>query len=165
MRRRWCCYHLKLEPIFRFARGLEKPVGQILGLRRAEATSIRPKRKYLKEVMLEDFKYVKWKYNYCPILEWSDGDVASYIREHGLPEPPWYRLGVKETCVCGAFSNVRQMARVRANWPEFFEKFLRIEERYTRSRSGAMFFFENRPYYAKEFLKQKLLTDYLRGHT
>ena len=34
MRRRWCCYYLKLRPIREFVKTLRPPVVEILGLRR-----------------------------------------------------------------------------------------------------------------------------------
>jgi len=150
MNRRWCCYLLKLEPIIEFMRIQKPPRTTVTGLRRQESS----RRKNFSQWI---FQHRSWSYNYSPIIDWSDEQVLRYIRQHNLLEPPWYRLGVKETCMCGVFSCPREMMCVRANWPEFFQQFIEIEKRFRKG--GTAFYFQNRPYSAKEFLKQKTLEE------
>ena len=150
MRRRWCCGLLKLNPIRDFVKKLPPQRAEVTGLRSDE--SVRRKKMKLPEVF-----YLKsgrvWKY--AAILSWTEKDVLRYIREHDLPMPPHYRLGIKETCLCGAFSSKKQMMIVRAQFPEFFQKFVELEVKF--KSGGAAFYFQNKPQYAKDFLKQKTL--------
>jgi len=148
MFRRWCCGKLKLEPIHNFVKTLKPQRAEVTGLRRDE--SIR--RRKLKEVF---FLRKSWIWKYAPILEWSEKDVLKYLRQHDLPMPPHYAMGIKETCMCGAFSNKRQMEILRARFPEFFQKFVELEKDF--KKGGACFYFQNKPTYAKDFLKQKTL--------
>ena len=163
MCRRWCCFKLKLEPIRDFVRGLNPQRAEVTGLRRDE--SIR--RRKLPELF---FLKKSWVWKYAPIINWTEKDVLRYMRAHDLPMPPHYRLGIKETCLCGAFSNKKQMMIVRGRFPEFFQKFVELEalfksERATSQnkqqykRDYAAFYFQNKPQYAKDFLKQKTLDE------
>jgi 3'-phosphoadenosine 5'-phosphosulfate sulfotransferase (PAPS reductase)/FAD synthetase len=154
MRRRWCCFKLKLEPIRDFMRTLNPQRAEVTGLRRDE--SIR--RRGLPEVFYLKKSYV-WKY--APIASWNEKQVLRYMQKHDLPMPPHYRLGIKETCLCGAFSNQKQMMIVRANFPDFFQKFVELEKRF--KKKGAAFYFHNKPCTAKSFLFQKTIDEMLNG--
>lgn len=150
MHRRWCCFKLKLEPIKDFVRDLNPQRAEVTGLRKDES--------WRRRKLLEVFYLRKsWVWKYAPIINWTEKEVLRYMRKHDLPMPPHYRLGIKETCLCGAFSNKKQMMIVRAQFPEFFQKFVDLEAGF-KSR-GAAFFFENKPQYAKDFLKQKTLDE------
>jgi len=37
---------------------------------------------------------------YLPIKNWTTMMVRQYLRQNSLPEPPWYKKGLKETCMC-----------------------------------------------------------------
>lgn len=150
MFRRWCCGILKLEPIHDFVKTLPPQRAEVTGLRRDESV----RRRKLKELFYLKSSRV-WKY--APILEWAEKDVLRYMKEHNLPMPPHYAMGIKETCMCGAFSNKRQIAILRARYPEFFQKFVELEKSF--KKGGAAFYFQNKPTYAKDFLKQKTLVD------
>lgn len=148
--RRWCCAKLKLDPIKDFVRNLKPQRAEITGLRRDESQARRnlPELFYLKK---------SWVWKYAPIVEWTEKDVLRYLRGNNLPMPPNYRLGIKETCLCGAYSNKKQMEIVRGRFPEFFQKFVELEARF--KSGGAAFYFQNKPQYAKDFLKQKTLDE------
>lgn len=150
MRRRWCCWECKLKPIAEFTRTLKPQRVEVTGLRRDE--SIR--RRKLPEIF-----YVKklcvWKY--APIINWTEKDVLNYIQKHNLPMPPHYRLGIRETCQCGAFSSKKQMMILKAQFPELFQKFIELERGF--KSHGAAFFFQGKPTYAKDLAKQKTLMD------
>jgi phosphoadenosine phosphosulfate reductase len=148
MFRRWCCGLCKLEPIQEFVKTLKPQRAEVTGLRRDE--SIR--RRKLKELFYLR-KSLVWKY--APILEWTEKDVARYIREHDLPMPPHYKLGIKETCQCGAFGSKKQMMILKAQFPELFQKFIDAEANF--KTHGAAFFFNNQPVYARDLAKQKTL--------
>jgi len=152
MRSRWCCYHLKLEPIIRFMRALPPQRAEVTGLRRAESR----RRAKLPPVILKH-KSLSW--GYAPILDWTDEQVRAYIREHNLPVNPIYRTPIKETCVCGVFASSREIEAVRALYPELFAKFVEAESRF--KSGGAMFYFSNRPWKARDLFKQALLDEFV----
>lgn len=150
MRRRWCCFKLKLEPIRDFVRNLNPQRAEVTGLRRDESV----RRRNLPEVFYLKKSRV-WKY--APLVDWNEKDVLRYMRKYDLSMPPHYRLGIKETCLCGAFASKKGMQIVRAQFPEFFQKFIDLEARF--KSGGAAFFFDDKPTYAKDFLKQKTLDE------
>jgi phosphoadenosine phosphosulfate reductase len=152
MKRRWCCYALKLKPIFEFTRKLPAQRAMIIGLRRDESKRRSKLRQIVYRKKTEDGMWVG-AWSYAPIIDWTEKDVLRYIRDHDLPMPPHYRLGIKETCMCGAFSHVKEMMIVRALWPEFYQKFVELEGRF--KQGGTAFYFNNRPYSAKEILAPK----------
>jgi phosphoadenosine phosphosulfate reductase len=152
MFRRWCCGKLKLDPIKKFLRGLNPQRGAIMGLRKEESQRRKTK---LKKQVLYDQKSLSWKFS--PILDWSEQDVFRYMKEHDLPMPPHYRLGIPETCLCGAYSSRKVMMRVKAQFPELFQKFVELEKQF--KSGGSAFYFQNKPVYAKDLLKQKTLTE------
>ena len=152
MNRRWCCYHLKLKPIIEFVRDLNPQRGEVVGLRKGE--SARRRKKKLRQVV---FDRKAWAWHYAPILDWTEKDVLHYIEEHSLPMPPHYRKGIKETCMCGAFANKRELMIVRALYPEFYRQFVELEKKFRKG--GACFYFNNKSTYAKELLKQKTLLE------
>jgi len=152
MRSRWCCYRLKLEPIMRFMRTLPPQRAEVLGLRRAESR----RRAKLPGIILKR-KTLTW--GYAPIVDWSDKQVNTYIREHDLPVNPIYRTPIKETCVCGVFSSPREIKALRALYPELFNKFVEAERRF--KSGGAMFYFRSRPWKARDLFKQALLDEFV----
>jgi 3'-phosphoadenosine 5'-phosphosulfate sulfotransferase (PAPS reductase)/FAD synthetase len=153
MRRRWCCYHLKLKPIIDFTRKLPPQRAEITGLRSDE--SIRRQKMNLRQIYL-DKRSGAW--HYAPILSWTEKDVLHYMKTHGLPMPPHYRLGIKETCQCGAFSSKKQLMILKAQFPELFQKFLELEKNF--KKGGAAFYFDNKPCYAKKLAEQKTLQEF-----
>jgi len=150
MRRRWCCGICKLYPIHDFVKTLKPQRAEVTGLRQDES----PNRMKLKGKSLFYLKksYV-WKY--APILDWTEKQVFSYIRNHNLPMPPHYAMGIKETCQCGAFGSKKQMMILKAQFPELFQKFIDAEAGF--KSQGAAFYFQNKPVYAKDLAKQKTL--------
>jgi len=154
IRRRWCCYWLKLKPIYDFVKRLNTPRSNITGMRRQE--SIR--RRDFQQIF---FIREAWCINFHPLIDWSDQQVDAYIKHHNLPEPPWYRLGVKETCMCGAYSYPKEMMIVRSLFPDFFQQFIELERKF--KKGGTAFYFHDRPYSAREFLKQRTLEEVEEG--
>lgn len=144
MHRRWCCWGLKLEPIFGFVASLSGTTCQVTGMRQKESS----RRK--------DFPQVYWQkrtrsWNYHPLIDWTEEHVDEYIREHHLPRPPWYDLGVKETCACGAFSSIKEIRKICELWPSFFKQYVELERNY---RGGCFFYLRCRPYSAREIWEE-----------
>jgi len=143
--RRWCCDPLKLKPIFEFTKKLSPQRGCTTGVRRDE--SIR-RTKYLQVTY---FKKTYWLYH--PIFDWTEKQVRAYIKSEHLPFPPQYKLGLKETCMCGAFANKKEIMILKAQFPEFFQRFVELE----KELKGYAAFNFGYPCYAKELAKQKTL--------
>jgi len=148
MHRRWCCYKLKLEPIKNFVKRLPPQRAEVTGLRRDESV----RRRNISEIFYLR-KSCVWKY--APIVDWTEKDILDYIKKHNLPMPPHYRLGIKETCQCGAFSSEKQIMILKAQFPELFQKFIDLESGF--KSQGAAFYFKNKPTYAKDIAKQRTL--------
>jgi 3'-phosphoadenosine 5'-phosphosulfate sulfotransferase (PAPS reductase)/FAD synthetase len=150
MRRRWCCFALKLEPIFRFCASLRGRVGCVTGLRRWESRRRRSYGQVMFAVYGDPRLGLKRTevWNYSPILDWGEEEVSRYLRRHGLSEPPWYRMGIKETCACGVFMTEGELEAVALHFPEFFRRFLDLEERFREG--GKCFFLRGRPAGARE---------------
>jgi len=150
MHRRWCCYELKLKPIARFVKDLKPQRVEVTGLRREESVRRRklPELYYLKK---------SWVWKYAPLVDWTEKMINAYIKQHKLPMPPQYKLGIPETCLCGCFSNKKIMMNVKANYPNLFDKFIELEKEF--KKGGAAFYFQNKPCYAKDLAKQKTLSE------
>ena len=155
MKHRWCCWECKIRPISEFTKTLPPQRCEAVGLRRDESF----KRSKLKNQIY----YLKkgWVWKYAPILDWTEQDVFHYIHEHDLPMPPHYRLGLRETCMCGVYSNKQQMLILRANFPELWQKILDAEAKF--KKKGAAFYFQNKPVYAKDLDKQTILKEKIEG--
>jgi len=153
--RRWCCYALKLKPIFEFTRKLRPQRAMVTGLRRDESQRRRKMR--LRPVCYEKRRNLNaWRY--APLLDWSEKDVLNYMKEHGLPTPPHYAMGIKETCICGAFTGKKQLRAVRARFPDFYQKFVDLQNRYEPGHT--VFWIDHKPLDPRELLKQKTLDEF-----
>ena len=150
MRRRWCCYTCKLKPIIDFVKALKPQRAEVTGLRRDESL----RRRNIKQIIYGR-QSGSWKY--APIVEWNEKQVINYIKQHSLPMPPHYKLGISETCLCGVFSSKREMLTLKATFPDLFQKFVELEKRFRSG--GAAFYFQNKPVYAGDLAKQKTLTE------
>ena len=85
-------------------------------------------------------------------MRWTGHEVEEYIKKNDLPRPPWYEKGIEETCQCGAFASLKRMREVCRLYPEFFKRFVDLEEKFRSG--GACFFLNGRPYYAKEIWEE-----------
>jgi len=158
MKRRWCCYGLKLQPLFDFIRDLPPQRASVTGLRKDESPN---RQKKLKKQIVYDRRRKIYAWEYCPILHWTEKDVLSYIKKHNLPIPPHYRLGIKETCMCGAFSSVKEIMILKAYFPDLFAKFVEVEKRVLRNKQWSCFW-DGGPVWARDLAKQKTLETTLK---
>lgn len=148
MKHRWCCHECKINPMQDFIKTLKPQRAEVIGLRRDESRA----RAKLPQILYKR-KVPSW--GYCPIISWTEKNVLSYIKKNSLPMPPHYRLGLKETCMCGVFSNPKQMLILKANYPEMFQKFVDLESRFRKK--GAAFYFHYKPVWAKDLARQTTL--------
>jgi len=154
MRHRWCCYECKLKPIIEFVKPLKPQRGEVIGLRRDES----PKRQKITNMVIHKKQAHSW--GYAPILFWTEKQVLQYIKDHDLPSPPHYKLGLKETCQCGVFSSKRQMLILKAQFPDLFQKFVRLEKEFRKG--GAAFYFRGKATYARDLAKQKTIEEWTK---
>lgn len=129
--RRWCCYHLKIEPMKIFFRS-QNTANAILvdGIRREES----PRRKSFPKIGFhKHFKMLC----YHPIFEWSKDDVVNYIRCNKLPENPLYEIFPRATeCWCPAFKSIKQFVILKEHFPELFQKMIEAEASLQSGGSG-----------------------------
>jgi 3'-phosphoadenosine 5'-phosphosulfate sulfotransferase (PAPS reductase)/FAD synthetase len=148
MRHRWCCFACKVDPMQKFIRTLPSQRAEVTGLRRSESF----RRAKLPQVYHKR-KVPSWAY--APIIAWNERQVLRYIRENELPMPPHYRLGLRETCMCGVYSNRKQMEILKAQFPDLWQKILTLEASFRKG--GAAFYFRNKPVKAADINRQKTL--------
>ncbi len=105
-RMRYCCAYLK-------ERGGN---GQFVltGIRRAESHK-RSTRRMVHRCNTRGFKvYLN------PLIDWTDQEIWTYIRQRGLPYPPLYDEGFTRVgCVGCPLSGTRGMRRYFARWPRY----------------------------------------------
>jgi len=140
----------------RFIKTLKPQRAEVTGLRRDE--SIR--RANLPQIYYKR-KVPSWAY--APIISWDKKQVLNYLHTHDLPVPPHYRLGLHETCMCGVYSNRRQMEILKAQFPDLWREILCLEASFRKK--GAAFYFNDKPVYAREINQQKMLGEKGGGNT
>jgi 3'-phosphoadenosine 5'-phosphosulfate sulfotransferase (PAPS reductase)/FAD synthetase len=131
--RRWCCYHLKIEPLKSFILKAPDPKMVIDGIRREES----PRRQgFLKIGYHRHFKCL----NYHPILDWSITHVREYISTHNLQENPLYSLGFcrASECWCPVFKRLEQFKALKLHYPELFRRLVELEASLT-TRGSTLF--------------------------
>lgn len=148
MKHRWCCHICKIEPIQAFIKTLIPQRAEVTGLRRDESL----KRAKLNQIYYKR-KVPSWAY--APIIGWSEKQVLGYMRSNSLPMPPHYRMGLRETCMCGVYSNRKQMEILKAKFPELWQKILDLEASFRTH--GAAFYFKGKPVRASEIDQQQTL--------
>lgn len=141
--RRWCCYHLKIEPLKRYFASKTEPKIIIDGIRRDES---RRRRTFPK---LGNHRHYKCLV-YHAIFEWSSDDVKSYIKNHGLRENPLYSLGFRRAaeCWCPVFKSLDQFRALKIYYPELFNKLIELES--SLKTKGSMFFRNGRKVYLRD---------------
>jgi cysteine desulfurase/selenocysteine lyase len=149
IKRRWCCKILKLQPIFDFAKKLKPQRGMVLGFRKDEKRESRRQAAQVRYMR----KIAAWIY--LPIKDWTRMDVRRYLQENGLPDPPWYRKGLKETCMCGAYTNKRELLKIKVHYPELFDKLVQLD--LERRKWGRCAFWDKGPVNLEEIISQTTL--------
>ena len=147
-RRRWCCYHLKLEPIREYTKTLKSPRLHILGLRAWESPSRLKKANSGKlNRCYWDRKSETWVYN--PILWWRDRDIDEYIKVNKLPVNPTYeKVGTGGECFCGVFKTIREVLLVKNNYPDFFQKLVELESKFRNN--GSLLYINSKRVYVRD---------------
>jgi len=141
--RRWCCYHLKVEPLKTFFKSIDVSRALVIDGIRAEESWRR--RNFPELGYHKHFRCL----NYHPIFHWRKEDVLKYIMLHDLPDNPLYEKLPRVTeCWCTAFKTVGQFTVLKREWPEFFRKFVEAEARL--EKGGSALFRDGRRIYLKD---------------
>jgi len=122
LRRRWCCYYLKIEPLKDFFSKQPDPKVVFDGIRATESTRRRN--------ISQPFWHRHFRcYCYHPILYWSSTEVEYYIMKYKLPLNPLYDKGFTRAseCWCPVFKTVEQFSHLKEHYPSFFNKLVRLE--------------------------------------
>lgn len=135
--RRWCCYHLKIEPLKRyFMTCIQKGCRGLIvdGIRADES----PRRRNFPRFGIH--KHFKLPC-YHPIFDWTKHDVIYYIEQHSLPDNPLYQILPRATeCWCTALKTPKQFMLLKKYWPELFKKFVEAE---AKLKTGGSALFRN----------------------
>lgn len=154
-KRRWCCKILKLKPLFTFSKTLEPERLMCLGFRKDEK---RRERRMLPEIF---YQKPSKSWILLPIRNWTTSDVRKYIKQHNLPEPPWYSKGIKECCVCGAYMSKKTLYAIKTHYPGIFRKFIELDKE-RRTKWGRTAFYQNgKPVDLEDISKQITILDYM----
>jgi 3'-phosphoadenosine 5'-phosphosulfate sulfotransferase (PAPS reductase)/FAD synthetase len=120
---RWCLKHLK-APAFKSSYYF-----LVDGIRRSESS----KRRRLTEVTMS--RVLRDRVSISPIIDWTDSQVYSYIKQHGIELNPCYKLyGQSGNCMFCPYADKRSIILVM-NDPEWRNKILPILEKH---RDGMM---------------------------
>jgi len=140
--RRWCCYHLKIEPLKRFLLSVEDRKFVVDGIRKNESPR---RREFPKIGYHKHFKCL----NYHPIFDFSSENVKAYIKANRLKENPLYGIFPRATeCWCTSFKTVTQFIELKKYFPDFFQKFVEAEA--SLKKGGSALFRNGRRIYLRE---------------
>lgn len=137
---RWCCFHLKIEPIRDYLKHFSNYV-VLDGMRREES---RKRSSYPRTYQHPHFGLV-----IHPIIDWTQEQVDAYLEELGLPLNPAYEFGFSSwECWCGVFKRKSEFERLKEVEPEFFQRLVELE---SKLRSGyAYAYFGGEPFYLRD---------------
>jgi phosphoadenosine phosphosulfate reductase len=138
-RRRWCCEHLKMRPLWLYITKVEGEKVLVDGVRGEEST----RRLFGRAVITWFDKLYRFPCpTVSPIFYWSNKEVESFIRSRGLPINPVYSiLNSSGECVCGAFATKTMFLKIKKYYPELFQRLVSIER---MNKSGWTFLYKNR---------------------
>lgn len=153
-RARWCCFHLKIEPIKDYLKGSSNYV-VLDGMRREES---RKRSAYSYTYIHPHFGLV-----IHPIIEWTQEDIDTYLKSMNLPLNPAYELGFSSwECWCGVFKRKSEFEKLKEVDPEFFAKLVKLEASLTSGYAYA--YFNNKPFYLCSLLSPEEKETLLNGN-
>jgi len=145
---RWCCYHLKIEPMKKFLKDFHDKI-IFDGIRREES---RKRSQYGAYFYHKAFK--AWVVH--PIIDWTTKEVLRFLKDRGLPLNPIYAMGFRSPgCWCGVYKSRKEFERLRVVRPELFARLVEIEN------SLKTDFAYSKVARLKELERQKLLDHFL----
>ncbi len=124
---RQCTSDLKRGPIQTWIRrNVADPVViNCLGLRAEESPARARRPKLARDRTLTNSKRTVW--NWLPIHDWSETQVRDYLAARNIPLHPVYRYLNRFSCRVCIFMSRADLAAVRANDPEAFQRIADLE--------------------------------------
>lgn len=142
-RARWCCFHLKIEPIKLFLAAQNDYV-VLDGMRREES---RKRSQYPATYDHPHFGFV-----IHPIIDWTTEDVQTFIASRDLPVNPAYDLGFSSwECWCGVFKRKCEFETLLEVDREFFMRLVELEDALESGYAYA--YFDGKPFYLRGLLE------------
>lgn len=155
-RARWCCFHLKIEPLKNYLRHCSDFV-VVDGMRREES---RKRRAYPFVYQHPHFGCVVH-----PIIDWTAEEVDNFLRDRRLPINPAYELGFSSwECWCGVYKRKEEFVALKKTNPDFFMKLVELESQLASGFAYA--FCDHKPLYLRDLLNEEdpsLAIPYERG--
>ena len=144
-RARWCCFHLKIEPLKRFLQNYESYV---------VADGIRRKESQKRSLYPATYQHRHFGTVVHPIIDWTNEDVDEYLQFKGLPINPAYTFGFSSwECWCGVFKRKGEFEQLKEVEPDFFLKLVKLE---SELKSGyAYAYFNGKPFYLRDLLSEE----------
>lgn len=144
-RARWCCYHLKIEPLKKFLQNYDAYI---------VADGMRRKESQKRSLYPATFEHPHFGTVVHPIIDWANKDVDKYLKLKGLPINPAYTFGFSSwECWCGVFKRKGEFEKLKEIEPAFFLKLVRLE---SELRSGyAYAYFNGKPFYLRDLLSKE----------
>lgn len=142
MTRRWCCFHLKIEPLKNFLLSKSGPVMVFDGIRTDES--------YRRACFPQIGFHKHFGCLCCHIIfHWSSDNVREYTMKYNLYVNPLYDLGFKRAseCWCPVYKTREQFVALKKNYPAFFSKLVELEGKL--KTGGSMMFREGKKVYLK----------------
>jgi len=135
VRRRWCCYHLKIKPLKDYLLSQANSRFVVDGIRAEESDR---RRQFPKIGFHRHFRCLC----YHIIFNWTKTDTMQYISRHKLPLNPLYSKGFfrASECWCPVYKTVKQFISLKKHYPTFFEELVVLE---SKLRGGGSALFKN----------------------
>lgn len=122
--RRWCCYHLRKEPM----EGIN--IHRLVGVR-AEESARRKKLPRTAKVGTGKKAYILYK----PIFHWLEWEVWDYIESNDLKYPELYDQGLGRVgCMVCPFHSYKVHMVYKKRWPKTFNMFEKMMKKMWRER-------------------------------
>lgn len=136
-RARWCCFHLKIEPIKDYLKGFSDYL-VLDGMRREESRK--------RSTYPFTYEHPHFGLVIHPIVDWTQEKVETYLKSMNLPLNPAYEFGFSSwECWCGVFKRKSEFERLKEVDPVFFAKLVKLEASLTSGYAYA--YFNNKPFY------------------
>jgi 3'-phosphoadenosine 5'-phosphosulfate sulfotransferase (PAPS reductase)/FAD synthetase len=141
-RARWCCFHLKIQPIKDYLSQFDREDYVVLdGIRREES---KKRSNYPATYVHPHFGIVVH-----PIIYWTGKKVDQYLKKKKLPINPAYKFGFSSwECWCGVFKSKSEFKRLKEVDPTFFSKLVNLESKLNSGYAYA--YFGGKPFYLRD---------------
>ena len=135
----WCTRDLKVRPQQKMLRRLygNRELYKVVGVRRYE--SVRRSFIYGQNEYVRPDNQVSGDFNIYPILNWTDADVANYLRLKNLPTSSLYKKYGVSGCYWCPFYQASIYRSILRDHPNLFDEFIDWEEKLGASVTGHIY--------------------------